>query len=95
MYFISMSRSVGVPSGIWKWGPRHERTGSRELTDSLRRTGSWVGRCSGRIGPPPARIVARSIALASSRMLPGQSCAVRTAIASGVNVDSVRPRRAA
>ena len=46
--------------------------------------GNWVGRCSGRIGPLPARIDARSIALASSRMLPGQSWAISISMASGL-----------
>ena len=53
--------------------------------------GNWVGRCSGRIGPLPARIKARSMALASSRMLPGQSCAISISIASGLMELSVMP----
>src|SRR4051794_23734326 len=86
MYFISMSRRVGLPSGMLKWGPgtAEAEAGEAEVVDEDedkaepgRRTGAWVGRCSGRIGPPPARIVARWIALASSRMLPGHSCSPR------------------
>ena len=89
MYFISMSRRVGFPSGIWKWGPA--TAGRAGRGGRAPRIGTWVGRCSGRIGPPPARIVARSIALASSRMLPGQSCAGSISIASGVSVELGQP----
>ena len=57
----------------------------------LPRAGSWVGRCSGRIGPLPARIVARSIMFASSRMLPGHSWAIKSSIDSGAIADSISP----
>jgi hypothetical protein len=67
-----MSRKVGEPSGIVKWG---EAIGGWAAAECCvrPRTGNWVGKCSARIEPLPARIDARSIALASSRMFPGQS----------------------
>ena len=65
-----MSRKVGEPSGIVKWG---EAIGGWAAAECCVRpqAGNWVGKCSAWIDPLPARIDACSIALASSRMFPG------------------------
>ena len=88
---------LDVAKGRGPLGDLEVRSADRDRCGgwALPRTGTWVGRCSGRIGPSPARIVARSITLASSRILPGQSWFCRTSIASGAIVDWLRPRREA
>ena len=68
--------------------------GSAREAGSQRRLRTCAAGARARIGPPPERIVACSMTLASSRTLPGQSCSCRTSIASGVSVAlGARPPR--
>ena len=81
MYFISISRRVGLPSGTVKCGPG-TADGAGPRVDRACWGRVRVGRCSGRWAV--AREDRRSLdQLASSRILPGPSGPTRASTASG------------